>query len=518
VIYLAHFGLRERPFSNTPDARFVYLGTRHEKAIAHLLGGVQAPGGFVHLTGEAGNGKTTVCRLLLNRLSPGVDVALILNPVLTPGELLAAVCDELGVKHEGQESSWTKLVEALYRHLLVTHGGGRRTVVIVDEAQNLGVGAFEQVRLLTKLEADGQKLLQVILIGQPELIEVLGRTELHQLPEPISSGYHLLPFEEAETYAYVRHRLGLAGAVRDIFEIDALRDVHRLSGGVPRLINVICDRALRGAHTQRRATVDQPTVHAAAREALAVSGFQARGHAEEVRQAEEATVAQVPAPPVAPTRRPLWPWLVSVALVINALGIVIGAAFVVTRPWGLAIVGPRPAAVEKTEAPTVTAAPAAPAPVGPASAAETRPSETNPAELAGRARSGEGGTPPAVAPPARARAAPPAQPRPTTPALANAPEPLPAQPSPQRHRHQAPSPEVSAAPAPPTQPDEGESPFKIDLLVWAADPKERMVYLSGRRYFEGQALDNGAVVEQIFENGIVLLHEGHRIRVQAETR
>src|SRR2546425_1145217 len=207
-MYLAHFGLRERPFSNTPDARFVYLGTRHEKAIAHLLGGVQAPGGFVHLTGEAGNGKTTVCRLLLNRLSPGVDVALILNPVLTPGELLAAVCDELGVKHEGQESSWTKLVEALYRHLLVTHGGGRRTVVIVDEAQNLGVGAFEQVRLLTKLEADGQKLLQVILIGQPELIEMLGRTELHQLPEAISSGYHLLPFEEAQTYAYVRHRRG----------------------------------------------------------------------------------------------------------------------------------------------------------------------------------------------------------------------------------------------------------------------------------------------------------------------
>lgn len=271
-MYLPHFGLRERPFSNTPDPRFIYMGARHEEALAHLLYGVQEHGGFVQLTGDIGTGKTTVCRLLLERVPEGVDVALILNPVLTPEELLATLCDELDVKYESQ--SRKALVDALYRHLLAAHSAGRRTVLIVDEAQNLTVAALEQLRLLTNLETATQKLLQIILIGQPELTDLLGRRELRQLSQRITARYHLQPFTEPETRAYVRHRLVLAGGAADIFDRGALRAVHRLSGGVPRLINVICDRALLGAYAQRRARVDRRTIRAAARE---VFGARTRG-------------------------------------------------------------------------------------------------------------------------------------------------------------------------------------------------------------------------------------------------
>ncbi len=265
-MYLAHFGLHERPFSNTPDPAFVYLGARHEEALAHLLYGVQEHGGFVQLTGEIGTGKTTVCRLLLERLPEGVDVALILNPVLSPEELLAALCDELGVKYEAGARSRKEMVDLLYRHLLAAHAAKRRPVLIVDEAQNLTVEALEQLRLLTNLETAKQKLLQIMLIGQPELIELLARPDLRQLSQRITARYHLLPFTAEETRTYLNHRLTLAGGAADIFERGALREVHRLSGGVPRLINVICDRALLGAYAQRRATVDRPTVRVAARE------------------------------------------------------------------------------------------------------------------------------------------------------------------------------------------------------------------------------------------------------------
>src|SRR5712691_10205762 len=186
-MYLTHFGLRERPFSNTPDLQFVYLGPRHEEALAHLLYGVQEHGGFVQLTGEIGTGKTTVCRLLLERLPEGVDVALILNPILSPEELLAALCDELGVKYEAGTRSRKVLVDLLYRHLLAAHAGKRRTVLIVDEAQNLTVEALEQLRLLTNLETAKQKLLQIMLIGQPELVELLDRPELRQLSQRITA-------------------------------------------------------------------------------------------------------------------------------------------------------------------------------------------------------------------------------------------------------------------------------------------------------------------------------------------
>jgi general secretion pathway protein A len=275
-MYVAHFGLRERPFSNTPDTRFVYLGARHEEALAHLLYGVQEHSGFVQLTGEIGTGKTTICRLLLNRLPEGVDVALILNPLLTPEELLAAICDELGAKYESPPVNRKALVDALGRHLLAAHANKRRTVLIVDEAQHLSVGTLEQLRLLTNLETEEQKLLQIILIGQPELIEVLARKELHQLTQRIAARYHLLPLAEPDTHAYVRHRLALAGSSREIFDTGALRTVHRLSGGVPRLINALCDRAMLGAYAQGQGKVDRRTVREASREVLPQSINQRR--------------------------------------------------------------------------------------------------------------------------------------------------------------------------------------------------------------------------------------------------
>ena len=267
-MYLQHFGFHERPFSNTPDPGFVYLGSRHEEALAHLLYGVQEHGGFVQLTGEIGTGKTTVCRVLLERLPEGVDVALIVNPVLSPEELLATLCDELGVKYESGTRSRKALVDTLYRHLLAAHSAKRRTVLIVDEAQRLTVEALEQLRLLTNLETDKQKLLQIMLIGQPELDELLARPDLRQLSQRITERYHLQPLTPGETRAYVTHRLTLAGGPADIFEPGAVREVHRLSGGVPRLINIIGDRALLGAYAQRRERVNARTVRGAAREVL----------------------------------------------------------------------------------------------------------------------------------------------------------------------------------------------------------------------------------------------------------
>lgn len=265
-MYLNHFGFAEWPFSNTPDPRFVYLSPRHEEALAHLLYGVRERGGFVQLTGEVGTGKTTTCRYLLSQLPEGVDVALVLNPMLTPEELLAAVCDELGAAYPPQASTRKAFVDALYRHLLAAHGRGRRTVLIVDEAQNLSPEALEQLRLLTNLETATDKLLQIILIGQPELTALLARTQLRQVAQRITARYHLLPFAERDTRAYIARRLQVAGQTLNIFEPGAVLAIHRASRGVPRLINVICDRALLGAFAEGRRTVSARVVRRAARE------------------------------------------------------------------------------------------------------------------------------------------------------------------------------------------------------------------------------------------------------------
>ena len=266
-MYTSFFGLSEKPFAITPDPRYLYLSERHAEALAHLLYGINESGGFIQLTGEVGTGKTTVVRTLLSRVPQHADVAVILNPRVTPVEFLLTICEELGIDIAVADRESVKhMVDALNRRLLSSHAEGRRIIVIVDEAQNLTADVLEQVRLLTNLETPTQKLLQIILIGQPELRELLDRTELRQLAQRITGRYHLEPLSPEETKGYVRHRLRVAGARQEIFTPSALREVHRLSGGIPRIINVGCDRALLGAYTQETRKVTAPLVRRAAGE------------------------------------------------------------------------------------------------------------------------------------------------------------------------------------------------------------------------------------------------------------
>ncbi len=266
-MYEKFFGLTEKPFAITPDPRYLFLSERHAEALAHLAYGIQEAGGFVQLTGEVGTGKTMVVRSLLQQLPANCDMALILNPRITPAEFLLAICDELHVPvPERLASSVKALVDLLTRFLLDAHARGRRVVVMVDEAQNLSPDVLEQVRLLTNLETATQKLLQIILVGQPELRDVLSRSDLRQLAQRITGRYHLEALTRPESLAYVRHRLRVAGATSDVFTAGALREVHRLSGGIPRVINVICDRALLGAFTREEHRVTGRLIRQAASE------------------------------------------------------------------------------------------------------------------------------------------------------------------------------------------------------------------------------------------------------------
>jgi general secretion pathway protein A len=266
IPYAAYFGLAEPPFSISPDPRFLYLSERHRGALVHLLYGVREGGSIVQLTGEVGTGKTTLCRWLVDQLPPDVDVALVLNPRLNAIELLATVCDELHIEYPRTPRSLKVLVDALYQHLLGAHGQGRRTILIIDEAQNLTIDVLEQIRLLTNLETREAKLLQVLLIGQPELVRLLDQHKLRQLAQRITVRYHLAPFSLEETGAYVRHRLAVAGQRHPLFTGAAIRRIHRWSRGIPRLINLVCDRALLGAYAHDRHRVDAFVVCRAARE------------------------------------------------------------------------------------------------------------------------------------------------------------------------------------------------------------------------------------------------------------
>ena len=267
-MYLNHFGLRESPFSLTPDPRYLYMTERHREALALLLYGIGEGGSFVVLTGEVGTGKTTLSRTLLEQVPPQLDVALLLNPRLSAGELVGALCDDLRVSYPPGAISLKVLVDALNRHLLRTHAEGRRTVVILDEAQDLSHEALEQVRLLTNLETARDKLLQVILIGQPELNDILQRHDLRQLAQRVTARYHLGPLNASETGAYIRHRLAVAGLTRAVFPPATQREIYRLSGGIPRLINILCDRALLGAYARDKTVVDRAILRRAAGETL----------------------------------------------------------------------------------------------------------------------------------------------------------------------------------------------------------------------------------------------------------
>lgn len=270
-MYAAHFGLTERPFSLAPDPRYFFLSEGHREALAHLVFGL-AGGGFVQLTGEVGTGKTTVCRALLDQLPTDVDVAMIFTPRLTAVELLSAICDELRVEYPAGTTSLKVLVDVLSRALLDTHGRGRRTVVIIDEAQNLSMEVLEELRLLTNIETTRDKLLQVILIGQPELADLMERPALRPLAQRMTARYHLRPFSFPETCAYVAHRLGVAGQRQPTFTRAALRAVHARTGGVPRLINNVCDRALLGAFALGQKRVTDGIVRKAATEVFGRAG------------------------------------------------------------------------------------------------------------------------------------------------------------------------------------------------------------------------------------------------------
>jgi general secretion pathway protein A len=271
-MYAAHFGLTERPFSLAPDPRYLFFSAAHQEALAHLVYGLQG-GGFVQLTGDVGTGKTTVCRALLEQLPSDVDVAMIFTPHLTTAELLSAICDELCVPYPVGTASRKVLIDALSHALVDAHARGRRTVLIIDEAQNLSVDVLEELRLLTNIETRSEKLLQVILIGQSELVDLMEQTALRPLAQRITARYHLRPLSLSETRAYVRHRLQAAGQRRMIFTSPALRVIYRRSGGVPRLVNSICDRALLGAFARSKRRV---TAAIARRGAMEVSGSAAR--------------------------------------------------------------------------------------------------------------------------------------------------------------------------------------------------------------------------------------------------
>lgn len=266
MLFNDYFGFRENPFSITPDPRYLFLSQRHQEALAHLLYGLQDGGGFVQLTGEVGTGKTTLIRTLLEKLPDNVDAALIFNPRLTAREFLASLCDELKLVYADDAQTLKAMIDALNDFLLEAYAKGRRVVLIVDEAQNFHSEVLEQIRLLTNLETARHKLLQIILVGQPELRELLARRELRQLAQRITARYHLVPMTRGELRAYIDHRLRVAGGQSNVFTNGAVRGIWRFSRGVPRLINTLCERALLGAYVLESPRVTGVIVARAARE------------------------------------------------------------------------------------------------------------------------------------------------------------------------------------------------------------------------------------------------------------
>jgi len=360
-VYTDFFGLNEKPFSITPDPRYLYMSRRHADALAHLIYGVSESGGFIQLTGEVGTGKTTLIRSLLEQLPEKAEIALILNPQLTAHEFLLSICQELRTQPPA-DGTMKALVDSLNARLLAFHAEGRRVVLIVDEAQTLSPELLEQVRLLTNLETAKQKLLQIILIGQPELRDLLQRPEMRQIAQRITGRYHLEPLSRDDIAAYVRHRLRVAGAQRDVFTHSAIGALYRRSGGIPRLINVIADRALLAAYTVDRTTVDAALVRRAANDVFG-------------------------------RHRPAgrwWPWV--------ATGVGLASfALATTNLWQRTA-----EQVPLADAPTVDGRPAAPRPVvappAPSFAAAPTPAATTPA-----AEPAPVEQPPAEHPPAAAR-------------------------------------------------------------------------------------------------------------------
>ena len=274
-MYMRFFGLKQEPFSLAPDPRYLYMSKRHREALAHLLYGVGGGGGFVLLSCEIGAGKTTVCRCFLEQIPKRCNVAYIFNPKLTVLELVKSVCDEFRVPvhaGRGQVPTVKTYVDALNDFLLKTHAVGQNNVLIIDEAQMLSVDVLEQLRLLTNLETNERKLLQIVLIGQPELRTMLERPDLEQLAQRVIARFHLKALSSKETEHYIRHRLSVAGMTRAIpFDRKALQRIHEIARGVPRRINLLCDRAMLGAYAHGKTGIDSATVEKAAREVFGKS-------------------------------------------------------------------------------------------------------------------------------------------------------------------------------------------------------------------------------------------------------
>lgn len=268
-MYLRYYGFNDYPFSVTPDPAFLYLSVSHREALGHLLYGAGEHGGFVALIGEVGTGKTTLIRALVDNDVPDLDIALCWNPHLEVREFVATICDELGVDYDPRrDSSLKDRVDRLNRHLLATHAKNRRTVLIIDEAQNLSRGVLEQLRLLTNLETHKHKLLRIILVGQPELDELLARHDLRQLAQRITARFRLTALGYGETRAYIQHRLKLAGGSQHMFTSAALFMMRRKTGGIPRLINMVCERSLMGGYAHARSRIGVGVVLRSARETL----------------------------------------------------------------------------------------------------------------------------------------------------------------------------------------------------------------------------------------------------------
>ena len=256
-MYLQHFSLNERPFTISPDPRFLFMSNRYREALTHLTYGVKEGGGFVLLTGEVGTGKTTVCRCLLQQLPENTRLAFVLNPKLNSRELLATICDEFKIEYPEGCESLKILTDKLSEYLLDCYQKDLNVVVMIDEAQNLETDVLEQIRLLTNLETNQKKLLQIILVGQPELQEKLAQRELRQLAQRITARYHLRPLNLKETIAYILHRTRIAGTHKALFSRSAVEHLHQKTQGIPRLINTICDRALLAAANRQKKRVEK---------------------------------------------------------------------------------------------------------------------------------------------------------------------------------------------------------------------------------------------------------------------
>ena len=376
-MYAPYFGLSKEPFSIAPDPRFLFMSDMHREALAHLLYGVSGGGGFVLLTGEIGAGKTTVCRAFLDQVPPHCVVAYIFNPKLTVYELLQTVCEEFGitvVPTNGDNPSQKDHVDALNHFLLAAHAAQKQAVLIIDEAQSLAADVLEQLRLLTNLETGERKLLQIVLIGQPELRELLASPRLEQLAQRVIARYHLKALSPGETAHYIQHRLAVAGpgAAQRLFDADAVVRIHALTGGVPRRINLLCDRAMLGAYAHGKQRVDRLTVEQAAREVF----FNAP------RKAGDA-----PERGAGPANPAWWPWAWGALAVAVTAVVVVGVMLGLREPRAASKdAAAAPAAVLATAPQVAASAPGS----GPsaASAAAASAAEAVPVATAVRADAG----------------------------------------------------------------------------------------------------------------------------------